>query len=143
MNKSDSHNYSKMANKKERLNVRIPESEMNILRTYCNRTGRSQSDVIREFIRSLNVTRNPHIGSSLDDLLAEDGILAEVDTIARGQSDRALQERIAETKRIVEKNERRINELIHDMEMLRKDRDNVRSGASNLLDELRRKWGQE
>jgi len=37
----------------EHLNVRVPTSEMELLRQYCNDTQRTQSDVIREFIRSL------------------------------------------------------------------------------------------
>jgi len=37
----------------EHLNVRLPIAEMVILRTFCEATQRSQSDVIREFIRSL------------------------------------------------------------------------------------------
>ncbi|WP_414581250.1 ribbon-helix-helix protein, CopG family [Scytonema sp. PCC 10023] len=35
------------------LNVRIPQNERKILEEYCNRTNRSKTDVIREFIRSL------------------------------------------------------------------------------------------
>ncbi|MBD3883909.1 ribbon-helix-helix protein, CopG family [Leptolyngbya ohadii] len=37
----------------EHLNVRVPTSEMELLRQYCEETHRTQSDVIREFIRSL------------------------------------------------------------------------------------------
>ncbi|HEY9699019.1 MAG TPA: ribbon-helix-helix protein, CopG family [Trichocoleus sp.] len=37
----------------EHLNVRVPASEMELLRQYCEETQRTQSDVIREFIRSL------------------------------------------------------------------------------------------
>ncbi|HEY9695829.1 MAG TPA: ribbon-helix-helix protein, CopG family [Trichocoleus sp.] len=37
----------------EHLNVRLPQAEMDLLRRYCAQTERSQSDVIREFIRSL------------------------------------------------------------------------------------------
>ncbi|MEP0873560.1 ribbon-helix-helix protein, CopG family [Trichocoleus desertorum AS-A10] len=37
----------------EHLNVRLPQAEMELLRRYCQQTQRSQSDVIREFIRSL------------------------------------------------------------------------------------------
>ncbi|MBW4474729.1 MAG: ribbon-helix-helix protein, CopG family [Stenomitos rutilans HA7619-LM2] len=37
----------------EHLNVRLPISEMETLRRYCEETQRSQTDVIREFIRSL------------------------------------------------------------------------------------------
>ena len=37
----------------EHLNVRVPTSEMEILRQFCEESHRTQSDVIREFIRSL------------------------------------------------------------------------------------------
>jgi len=37
----------------EHLNVRVPLTEMEALRRYCEENQRSQSDVIREFIRSL------------------------------------------------------------------------------------------
>ncbi|NJR66253.1 MAG: hypothetical protein HC772_14485 [Leptolyngbyaceae cyanobacterium CRU_2_3] len=38
----------------EHLNVRLPAAEMELLRRYCEERQRSQSsDVIREFIRSL------------------------------------------------------------------------------------------
>jgi predicted DNA-binding protein len=39
--------------KKQMLNVRVPESEMKILKDYCDRTTRTQTEVIRELIRSL------------------------------------------------------------------------------------------
>lgn len=35
------------------LSLRLEESELEILRTYVKETGRTQSDVLREFIRSL------------------------------------------------------------------------------------------
>ena len=37
----------------EHLNVRVPTAEMELLRQYCEDAQRTQSDVIREFIRSL------------------------------------------------------------------------------------------
>jgi hypothetical protein len=37
----------------EHLNARVPAIEMEILRRYCEQTQRTQTDVIREFIRSL------------------------------------------------------------------------------------------
>ncbi|XGV97344.1 MAG: ribbon-helix-helix protein, CopG family [Leptolyngbya sp. BL-A-14] len=40
----------------EHLNVRLPNTEMAILKQYCEATQRTQSDVIREFIRSLKAT---------------------------------------------------------------------------------------
>ncbi|MBW4578677.1 MAG: ribbon-helix-helix protein, CopG family [Tildeniella nuda ZEHNDER 1965/U140] len=45
--------------KVEHLNVRLPLSEMAILRNYCKANQRSQSDVIREFIRSLSAAVSP------------------------------------------------------------------------------------
>ncbi|HEY9631015.1 MAG TPA: ribbon-helix-helix protein, CopG family [Coleofasciculaceae cyanobacterium] len=41
----------------EHLNVRLPQAEMELLRRYCEERQRSQSDVIREFIRSLEPVR--------------------------------------------------------------------------------------
>ena len=38
---------------KTHLSLRLEESELEILRTYVKKTGRTQSDVLREFIRSL------------------------------------------------------------------------------------------
>jgi len=38
---------------KTHLSLRLEESELEILRTYVRKTGRTQSDVLREFIRSL------------------------------------------------------------------------------------------
>ncbi len=38
---------------KYNLNVRITEDEREIVNEYCEQEGRSQSDVVREFIRSL------------------------------------------------------------------------------------------
>lgn len=35
------------------LTIRIEESEMEILKAFCDTTGRTQTDVLREFIRSL------------------------------------------------------------------------------------------
>jgi predicted DNA-binding protein len=35
------------------LNIRISEKEKSILLEYCEQTSRQQSEVIREFIRSL------------------------------------------------------------------------------------------
>jgi hypothetical protein len=39
-----------------RLNVEIPDIEMERLNKYCEMTKRSKTDVIREFIRSLPVS---------------------------------------------------------------------------------------
>jgi NRPS condensation-like uncharacterized protein len=35
------------------FNIRIPEPELNTLKAYCEQENRTQTDVIREFIRSL------------------------------------------------------------------------------------------
>lgn len=40
-------------NEKKQINLRIPEIEMKILEEYLEKTGRSKTDVIREFIRTL------------------------------------------------------------------------------------------
>lgn len=45
--------YSRGMDKKVMLNVRIPKSEMQILEAFCDRGGRTKTDVIREFIRGL------------------------------------------------------------------------------------------
>lgn len=43
----------------EHLNVRVPTVEMELLRRYCEQAQRSQTDVIREFIRSLKTDTAP------------------------------------------------------------------------------------
>jgi predicted DNA-binding protein len=35
------------------LTIRLPESELEILKTYCHQESRTQTEVIREYIRSL------------------------------------------------------------------------------------------
>ena len=35
------------------LNIRIEESEMELLKRYCQQSGRTQTDVIRELVRGL------------------------------------------------------------------------------------------
>jgi hypothetical protein len=37
----------------KRLNINLPASEMEILDTYCKQVRRNKTDLIREFIRSL------------------------------------------------------------------------------------------
>ena len=37
----------------KQLNVRLPTHEMKILEQYAKKTGRTKTDLIREFIRSL------------------------------------------------------------------------------------------
>ncbi|GET44353.1 ribbon-helix-helix protein, CopG family [Microseira wollei] len=36
-----------------RLDIRLPDSELEILKAYCEQEGRTQTEVIREFIRNL------------------------------------------------------------------------------------------
>jgi predicted DNA-binding protein len=38
---------------KETIQIRLPKEEKDIIDEYCQKTGRTQTDVIREFIRSL------------------------------------------------------------------------------------------
>jgi predicted DNA-binding protein len=35
------------------LTIRLPESELEILKTFCEQECRTQTDVLREYIRSL------------------------------------------------------------------------------------------
>jgi hypothetical protein len=42
-----------MAERKEMMNFRITEQEKAIVHEYCELTGRTQTDVFREFVRSL------------------------------------------------------------------------------------------
>jgi hypothetical protein len=35
------------------LNVRVEESEMELLKSFCQESGRSQTDVVRSLLRSL------------------------------------------------------------------------------------------
>lgn len=39
---------------KKRLNIDIPDEEMQILEDYAKKANRTKTDVIREFIRSLS-----------------------------------------------------------------------------------------
>lgn len=45
--------YSTMAKPSIFITFRVVEEEKEILKKYCEQTGRQQSDVLREFIRSL------------------------------------------------------------------------------------------
>ena len=45
---------------KVNLNVRVEKSEMEILENYAQQTGRTKTDIIREYIRSLAIRRPPH-----------------------------------------------------------------------------------
>jgi predicted DNA-binding protein len=38
---------------KTTFNIRIEESEMELLEAYCKQTGRTKTDVVREMIRAL------------------------------------------------------------------------------------------
>jgi predicted DNA-binding protein len=35
------------------LAIRLPEQELEVLKAYCEQEGRTQSEVLREYIRSL------------------------------------------------------------------------------------------
>ena len=43
-----------MVERKEMMNFRITEQEKAIVHEYCKLTGRTQTDVFREFVRSLD-----------------------------------------------------------------------------------------
>lgn len=43
------------------LSIRVPEHELKILDRYSRETKRTKTDIIREFIRSLEITLNPHL----------------------------------------------------------------------------------
>jgi hypothetical protein len=45
---------------REGLFIRLPKSEKAILDQYCQLTDRRQTDVIREYIRSLETKLQPH-----------------------------------------------------------------------------------
>jgi predicted DNA-binding protein len=45
---------------KVNLNVRVEQSEMEILEMYAQQTGRTKTDIIREYIRTLAIRRPPH-----------------------------------------------------------------------------------
>jgi len=44
---------------KKRLDFRVEDWESKILEEYCNATGRTKTDVLREFIRSLSKKKKP------------------------------------------------------------------------------------
>jgi predicted DNA-binding protein len=44
---------------KKRLDFRIEEFEFEILEEYCNATGRTKTDILRELIRSLKTKKKP------------------------------------------------------------------------------------
>jgi len=45
---------------KVNLNIRVEQSEMEILEMYAQQTGRTKTDIIREYIRNLAIRRPPH-----------------------------------------------------------------------------------
>jgi predicted DNA-binding protein len=45
---------------KVNLNIRVEQSEMEILEIYAQQTGRTKTDIIREYIRNLVIRRPPH-----------------------------------------------------------------------------------
>jgi predicted DNA-binding protein len=38
----------------KQLNIKIPQQELQLLETLCAKTERTKTDILREFIRSLN-----------------------------------------------------------------------------------------
>jgi hypothetical protein len=49
-----------MTEETKRLNVNIPASEMEILESYCRQVKRNKTDLIREYIRSLEKKIRKH-----------------------------------------------------------------------------------
>jgi hypothetical protein len=45
--------YISMTKSEKRLDIRLPEDELQILDDYCKATGRTKTDVLRELIRKL------------------------------------------------------------------------------------------
>ncbi len=45
--------YMTMPQTNNHINFRVTDEEKQILQQYCEQTGRQQSDVLREFVRSL------------------------------------------------------------------------------------------
>ena len=43
-----------MTKSEKRLDIRLPEDELQILDDYCKTTGRTKTDVLRELIRKLS-----------------------------------------------------------------------------------------
>ena len=41
------------------VNIRLPESEKGIIKQYCKENDRTETDLIREFIRSLEAKLKP------------------------------------------------------------------------------------
>jgi predicted DNA-binding protein len=56
MNQSTQHSIpsSKRNMSLKQLNVKIPEQELKILEAFAEKTERTKTDIIREFIRSLH-----------------------------------------------------------------------------------------
>ena len=42
-----------MSKETKPLTIRLPDSELQVLKAYCEQEGRSQTDVLREYIRNL------------------------------------------------------------------------------------------
>jgi len=49
----------KMTQEFKSLTFRLPESELLILKAYCDQEGRKQTDIIRELIRGLKSSLKP------------------------------------------------------------------------------------
>lgn len=51
------------------ITVRLTDTELQVLKDYCAQEGRTQSDVLREFVRSLK--KRPRLVSSLEPVRKE------------------------------------------------------------------------
>jgi hypothetical protein len=49
-----------MSEETKRLNINLPPSEMEILKAYCQQVKRNKTDLIREYIRSLEKKIRKH-----------------------------------------------------------------------------------
>ncbi len=50
----------------KQLNVKIPEQELKILVEFAEKTDRTKTDIIREFIRSLKEASKKHIDRTIE-----------------------------------------------------------------------------
>jgi len=49
------------------INIRVPESEFELLEWYCKQTGQTKTTVLREYIRSLDPTLIPKFSPNSSD----------------------------------------------------------------------------
>ena len=47
----------------KQLNIRVPAHELKILNRYARKTKRTKTDILREFIRSLNHQHSPTVST--------------------------------------------------------------------------------